>query len=221
MAIRKYPRKRTTVQRELQRLPPKPRWRRHEDDGELVPPTRQDHDAPLMPLPLIGPSPNFRNRTSTYVGMPQHVFKPERLLVSKVGNGRFTAQLFIGNELHMGAESTDFDPELIGHPQSFGALLNIRAIEPGTQLRLVVTWHPPPYSCVMSIEEFERRSNENDWTSTVYVDGEQYRLTIDHRKVGLQMVDVATYRKLQRQRLTRDFTPYVQFNAMFLGRCIL
>lgn len=219
--VRKYPRKRTTtVQRELQRLPPKPRWRRHEDDGELVPPTRQDHDTPMMPLPLIGPNPNFRNRTSTYVGMPQRVFQPSRLLVSKVGNGRFTAQLFIGNELVMG-EQGDLDPELIGNANSFGVDLGIRAIEPGTQLRLVVTWHPPPYSCVMSIEEYERRSNENDWISTVEVDGERYRLTIDHRKVGLQMVDAATYRKLQRQRMTRDFTPYVQFNALFLGRCIL
>jgi len=178
-----------------------------------------DQDAPLMPLPLQGPSPTFRARTQAFVGMPQRPFKPERLIVSKIGPGRVTGQLFVGPNLLTAVDPVDL--ELIGSPNSFSPAFNIPMVEPGTQIRLLVTWHPAPSACRMSIEEFERRSNENDWTSTVEIDGERYRLTIDPAKVRLVMVDAKTHRKLARQRLTRDFSPYMKFNAMVLGRIIL
>jgi len=189
-------------------LPNPPNWR----DRITMP------DTALVALPLVGTNPTLKQRTQTFSAIAQKAFVGERLVVSKIGKGRLSAQLYIGSELQ-NAEGGGFDPEIVGSPSAFGVRLRLKGAEPGTMIRMVITWEPA-FSCRMSIEEYERRANKAQWSSKVRVLGKWYSLRIPPEKVRLELVDLATYRRIKREGLVRDFNPFLDVKVLLLGRIV-
>jgi hypothetical protein len=192
---------------DMLKLPLPPQWRK-------VPPAEQDY---MVPLPLVGENPTLEARTSTYSALVQKPFVGERLLVSKVGAGRLSAQLFTGPEIAT-ADGMSFDPEMIGSATAFGTRLNL-VVQPGLLIRMVVTWDPT-FTCWMTVEEYERRFNKDRWSSKVKHLGKAYKLEIQASKVRLQMVDAKRYREISAAKLVRDFNPHLDLKMLLLGRII-
>jgi hypothetical protein len=170
-------------------------------------------------VPLLGQNPTLDERTQTYQCTVQKDCSIERLLVSKVGPGTLTGQIFVGSELSI---TEPFDAELVGSPTAFGIRFNEPALvlKAGTTVRVVFAWKPGPWTCLMTVKEWARRANKNSWGAKVDYAGKRYNLRIQGHQAPVQLVDAAMYKRVVKNRLgvVPGFTPVLQLTAMFLAR---
>jgi hypothetical protein len=166
--------------------------------------------GPLMPVSLTGPNPTLADSNVIFEALMQRTMVFERLLFSKVGSGRITAVIYIGDQV-MNLEP--FDAELLGSPNSFGVRLSLPLAEAGVKVRMQLQWHPFPWTAQMSPKEFARRKRTKDWTLA----WEGHRLTIKPKQ--------AKRRGIVADRLPEltipDWHDSVQIYCTFLGRVIL
>jgi hypothetical protein len=163
---------------------------------------------PLMPLSLVGTNPTVTAPTVMFEGMPQRDFQVERMLFSKVGRGRLSAVLYVGQSI----ESLEpFDPETFS-VGGFASRLKLPMISAGMKIRLQLTWHPAAWTCRMTAEEFARRKRDNDWV----VNWCHHHLTIKPKMATRRNVGAVKMPPL----LIPDFEDHVKVMVTLLGRLV-